>query len=170
MMLFLIAAPDGRADALRAEVYKKVASVLRRFPGTARESVASRFAVASWTEFFPGRHQISERFLELVVDTPTGDLFAGDASTWEEVSLVDSATVTYEPTRFDLNAILDNIHLLWQSPTWTRMPEVAPDLVPTMLALGDGETTIPVPPFQKSDRAFKHTHLTSAPTLMTSYM
>ncbi|MFS0885191.1 hypothetical protein AB3M81_08300 [Aeromicrobium sp. 179-A 4D2 NHS] len=169
MMLFVIAAPEGRADALRAEVYKKIASILRRYPGTARESVAARFAVASWTEFFPGRHQISERFLDLVVDTPTGDLFAGDQSTWEEVSLTDASAIPFEPTDFGLNAILDNIHLLWQSPTWTRMPELAPDLVPTMLAQS-GETTIPVPPFQKSDRAFKHTHLPSAPTLMTSYM
>lgn len=169
MMLFLIAAPEGRADALRAEVYKKIASVLRRFPGTAKESVAARFAVASWTEFFPGRHLISERFLDLVVDRPTGDLFAGDESTWEEVSLVDGDAISFEPDDFGLNAILDNIHLLWQSPTWTRMPELAPDLIPTMLALS-GETTIPVPPFQKSQRRFKHTHLSSAPTLMTSYM
>lgn len=169
MVLFLIAAPKTRADQVRAEVYKKMASVLRRFPGTAQESVAARFAVATWTEFFPARNAISPRFLDLVVDRPTGDLFAGDQSTWQEVSLLDIDAIPYEPRNFDLNAILENIHLLWQSPVWTRIPEVAPDLTPTMMALS-GETTIPVPAFKKSDRVFEHKVMTSPPEPMRAYM
>ena len=152
-VVFLIAPPHGtNANTVRSETYKAVSAVVRRYPGTARESIASRIGVASWTEWFPERHMIAPRFLTMTVDRPSG-METGEM-TWTETELL-SSSYAYTPKHAGLTAILDNAHLLWSAPLWLRDFRKAPSLVPTIMAHME-ITDIPYSKPKRSGRAAGH--------------
>lgn len=143
MVVFVVAPPHGtNANAVRTATYKAVASAVRRLPGTAYESVASRIGIATWTDWFPQRHHISEDFFSLTVDMAAG--MRDGAMTWRSVPLLSPTSTPFAPNREDLTAILDNAHLLWGTPVWLRDHRRAPSLIPTMLVnAGRDPLTIP---------------------------
>jgi hypothetical protein len=143
-VVFVVAPPQGGggASTVRSDTYKAVASVVRQFPGTAQESIASRIGVATWTEWFPEKHKISPRFLNMTVDMAAG--MKDGEMTWTETELLDMTAYPFAPKEPGLVAILDNMHLLWSAPTWLRDHRRAPSLVPTMLAAA-GRAGRPIP-------------------------
>lgn len=48
---------------LRHEIYRKMAQVLKEFPGRGQDSPAARIGIAHWEQWFPGRHLMSGEFL-----------------------------------------------------------------------------------------------------------
>ena len=142
-VVFVIAPPHGAsANSVRADTYKVIASVVRRFPGTVRESIDTRIAVASWTDWFPERHMIEPGFFSMAVTMPSG--MSDGKMIWKETELLNTSTYPFIPSRPELNAILENAHLLWGTPVWLRDHRRAPSLIPTIMRHA-GVGTIPIP-------------------------
>ena len=142
-VVFVIAPPHGAsATAVRTETYKTIAAVARRFPGTVRESIASRIGVANWTTWFPERHLVSTSFFPLSVDMPAE--MVNGAMTWQQAEMLNPKTYRYSPNHLGLTAILDNMHLLWGTPVWLRDHRRAPSLIPTIMERS-GVSAVPIP-------------------------
>ena len=73
---------------------------------------------------------IAPRFLTMTVDMPSG--MEDGEMTWTETELLNPS-YAYNPKVAELNAILDNAHLLWSAPLWLRDCRKAPSLVPTIM-------------------------------------
>ncbi len=120
LVVVFIAAPhpdrkDGKnpLTALR----NAISDVLREFPGTGSDSPAARIGVASWADYFPARHEISELFFRLEADFPVGQ--GRGADKWVPRGLLDEQK--FEPWKtFDATAIIDNAPLLGATPHWLR--------------------------------------------------
>lgn len=78
VVLFVTAPPphrmreDGRDPFARSYLGAIGRTLESRFPSRSADSPAHRIGVASWTNFFPARHELSEAFAELVAHFPTG--------------------------------------------------------------------------------------------------
>lgn len=62
---------DGTNPAL-AHIMESLRRAAERYPGTGLNSPASRIGVASWHNFFPAAHEISEDFYRLTAEFATG--------------------------------------------------------------------------------------------------
>lgn len=110
--------PDRtRGKNARRAVYETVGRVLREFPGTGPDSPAARIGCASWTDWFPARHHISDLFLRLEADFATGS--GSGASKWMPLGLLDEYAFTPWKT-FDARAVIDNAPLIAATPHWMR--------------------------------------------------
>lgn len=117
-----VAAPENTARAL---VRKTVLEAVRRFPGSSRNRTAERIGCASWSDWFPGRHEIDDGFLSLTAQFPRG---TDSRDHWERVSIMDRSAVPYadgSPDRGDTIAL--NARLLAGTPYWIRVGQ-RPDL------------------------------------------
>ena len=89
VVVFVVA---DRTDAgetrksLAAQVRKSIARTVRARPGNAHNRTAERMLVVDWRDWFPAAHTVSEQFLFLTADRPSGR-----DGTWEQVSLLDVA-------------------------------------------------------------------------------
>lgn len=102
----------------RQEIYRRLAKVLRDFPGTGKDSPAARIGVASWDEWFPARHEMSEAFFGLTADFALNSVSAGAARWLPRNLLTDYA---FEPWHtFDATAVINNAPLLTATPHWMR--------------------------------------------------
>lgn len=120
LVIVFIAAPhpdrkDGKNPL--TGIRNAVSDVLRDFPGTGTDSPAARIGVASWADWFPARHELSELFFRLEVDFATGD--GKGAAKWAPRGLLDEQK--FEPWKtFDAAAVIDNAPLLGATPYWLR--------------------------------------------------
>lgn len=101
----------------RGEIYRRLSKVLTEFPGTGKNSPAARIGVATWDEWFPARHELSEEFFTLTADFAVG---AGrGAQKWVPRQLLGDYGFTPWET-FDPTAVVDNAPLIAATPHWFR--------------------------------------------------
>lgn len=132
----------------RTRTYQAIRDATREFPGTARDRVAARMGVASWPEWFPANGLVSQDFLGMRVDRPTGP--ADDL--WQTCDMLDPAQLGFAPTDpAAMRAVLDNAHMLAGVPHWLRTVEQAPQIWPLLLS-NAGLSEIPVPPPKRTNR------------------
>lgn len=122
----------------RHEIYRRVAAVLREFPGRGKDSPAARIGIAAWEEWFPARHELSDDFFELNADFAVGD--APGAGRWESRSLLNMDFQPWET--FDATAVVDVSKLLGASPYWMRTGDHTHLIGSPLQRAGD---TVPVP-------------------------
>jgi hypothetical protein len=101
----------------RHAIYKKMAQVLRDFPGRGQDSPAARIGVAHWEEWFPDKHLMSEAFLNLEADFAINDATGPDR--WATRGMLSDYDFTPWHT-FDATAVLENSKLLAATPHWMR--------------------------------------------------
>lgn len=154
MVVFVEAAPHdggfrfGTGPAVRSQVYKAVASVVREFPGSAADRIANRFGVVAWSQWFPQRGHGSQEFEFLEVERPTGP--ANDR--WERASLLDEFTIPFNPVDPAMSrAIIDNAGMLYGTPWWLREDTDTPDTWPKLINRV-GWSELPVPPVSRESR------------------
>lgn len=129
----------------RREIYRRLSAVLREFPGTGEDSPAARIGVASWDEWFPARHELSEAFLGLQADFALRD--ARGADKWVPRQLLTGYPFTPWHT-FDATAVLQNAPMLGASPHWLRTGDHTRLLGTPMSRSGED---IPQPPPVRPD-------------------
>ena len=122
LVVLFVAAPHpdrtraGKDDP-RSAIYRALSQVLASFPGTGADSPAARIGIASWEEWFPGRHLMSESFFGLRADFALND--AKGAQKWVSRELLGD--VGFEPWHtFDAKAVIENAKLLAATPHWLR--------------------------------------------------
>ncbi len=124
LTVVFVAAPHpdrtrGRSADPRTAIYKKLAQVLRDFPGRGQDSPAARIGIAHWEEWFPDRHLMSENFLNLRADFALNDTTGPDR--WTPRNLLDTEAYPFTPWHtFDATAVLENAKLLAATPHWMR--------------------------------------------------
>lgn len=151
-VVFVVATPvtAQHRDVVRTRnrIYEAVARAVAQFPGTTSNPVAERIGVATWREWFPGQHLLSDDFLTMRVDRPTGT----GADKWQQADLLDPRTMPIPAAdRARLRAIVDNAALLGQTPFWLRSQPDAPDLVDWMMRRA-GLDDLPLPSAVKPER------------------
>jgi len=102
IVVFVVAdrtnAGRGSRRSLDAEVRKGISRATRFRPGSIHNRTAGRMLVVDWRDWFPARHEVSDEFLFLSAQRPTGP-----AGGWEDVSLLDGSAIRppqrmYAPT------------------------------------------------------------------------
>lgn len=132
VVLFLTApAAGGPPGALVGTVRKEVARVVRRYPGTASETIGQKIFVATWPQWNPGRHLLTDSLVTMTADAAAG--MRDGAMTWKPVEILNQRALPYQPATAGLTAILDNCHLLWGMPHWLRDHHQAPDMTPLVV-------------------------------------
>lgn len=121
LVVVFIAAPhpdrnDGK-NPLRS-IREALAEVLKDFPGTSSDSPAARIGVASWADWFPARHELSELYFRLEADFCVGQ--GRGAAKWVPRGLLDEQKFEPWKTTFDATAVIDNAPLLGATPHWLR--------------------------------------------------
>lgn len=121
---------DSKGHRARAKIYKQINASSKEFPGRSGDRVAERIGVASWREWFPAAGAVSEAFLAMRVDRPTGR----EENVWEPCDMLNPADRPFQPAEdFDATAVLDNSALLGQTPCWLREKYTPPQLWRMML-------------------------------------
>ena len=124
-VLFLLAEPvDASRSDLALRVRRAVSSAVRSHPGPVSSPVASRLAVASWTDWFPRRWEVSEAFTRLRA-------LRRAAGGWEPVELLGA------PCRAGSTAAVEASGLLAGVPWWLRRDDLDP-MAPLMAPYGAG--------------------------------
>lgn len=101
----------------RHAIYKKVAQVLKEFPGRGQDSPAARLGIVHWEEWFPDRHLMTEAFFNLEADFAINDATGPDR--WARRGmLMDYAFSPWHT--FAATAVLENSKLLAATPHWMR--------------------------------------------------
>ncbi|WP_377085725.1 hypothetical protein [Pseudarthrobacter oxydans] len=109
--------PKDRSGDPRHEIYRRVAAVLKEFPGTGADSPAARIGIAAWDEWFPGRHELSEDFFTLSADFALNNVHG--PGKWVKRELLGDYRFTPWQT-FDATAVVDHAPLLAATPHWMR--------------------------------------------------
>lgn len=100
---------------------RHISSAVAGFPGVPGESAADRMLVASWQDFFPAAHSVSEEFLRLAVHAPTGPQV--ERERWRPCALLGEGRValTASPGRAEeLRSVVAAAQMLAGSPFWMR--------------------------------------------------
>lgn len=125
----------------RAEIYRRIAKVLKDFPGTGTDSPAARIGVASWNEWFPARHELGEAFFSLEADFATAP--GKGAARWAPKQLFgDYAFTPWEA--FDATAVIDNAPAILATPHWMRTGDHT-HLIGTPMSRAGEDTPHPAP-------------------------
>ena len=122
LTLLLITAPHPDRPRHTAadpahEIKRRLKRVLQEFPGTGEDSPAARIGLAHWEDWFPGRHLLSEEFLNLTAYYAINPSSGPDR--WARRDLLGDYTFTPWST-FDATAVINNAPLLTASPHWLR--------------------------------------------------
>lgn len=121
LVIVFIAAPHPKRSNIgrdpRNEIYRRLSKVLQEFPGTGADSPAARIGVASWDEWFPARHEMSEAFLSLQADFALAG--GRGAAKWEPRKILTDYAFGRWHT-FDAAAVIDNSKLIAGTPFWLR--------------------------------------------------
>lgn len=144
LVVLFVAAPHpdrgSTAKDPRREIYRRLAKVLTEFPSRNRDSPAARIGVASWEEWFPARHELSESFLSMRADFALGE--GRGPAKWKARELF--GTYGFRAWEgFDATAIIDNAPLIAATPHWLRTGEHTGILGSPMSRAG---SEVPVPP------------------------
>lgn len=143
-ILFLAAPHPDRTEAgrdPRKEIYRSLTKVLNEFPGTGPDSPAARIGVATWDEWFPARHELSESFFTLTADFALGT--GRGAQKWVPRELLGAYDFTPWQT-FDAAAIVENAPLIAASPHWLRKGDHT-HLIGTPMSRAQEEAPQPTP-------------------------
>ncbi|MGO4230462.1 hypothetical protein AB4Y72_16560 [Arthrobacter sp. YAF34] len=122
LTVLFVAAPHpdrkfGGGNDPRRGIYETVRGVLKEFPGRGPDSAAARIGVTSWEDWFPGQHQLSERFFHLEADFMVGP--GPGPERWTTRRMLTD--YTFEPWHtFDATAVVDNAPILAATPHWMR--------------------------------------------------
>jgi hypothetical protein len=121
LTVVFIAAPHPRrkdgTNPLTA-IRNSISDVLREFPGTGTDSPAARIGVASWDDYFPARHELSENFFRLEAEFAVGQ--GRGAAKWVPRGLLDEQKFEPWTATFDATAVIENASLLGATPHWFR--------------------------------------------------
>lgn len=160
VVLFVAAEPPGKVkegtdstpSSVRGRIYSAIKRAVRENPGTSYDQVAARMGVATWREYFPGNHLVSDRFMNLTADFDLG----GHEEKWKTINMLDLFDLPFEPAdTFDPEEILSNATMLASVPYWLRTGprarKAARKLVDRTLRLADS-IGVPVPPPARANR------------------
>lgn len=107
--------PGERGSAAATDIRRAVQKVMRKYPERSRSSPASRIGVVGWSDWFPGRHLISDAFLSMEAKFPVG---RDSADRWRAVPIAD---ISFDPAdRCDPLALARNASALYHVPHWLR--------------------------------------------------
>ncbi|XKH58504.1 hypothetical protein LG293_17940 (plasmid) [Citricoccus nitrophenolicus] len=116
LVVLFVAAPDPERTAHRNDpssaVRKTIAEVVSQYPGTGRNDPARRIGFVHWREWFPARHQVSDRFMDTQVWFPTGR----GLDRWQPASLEE---IEFDP-QYDMQQMVDAASVLASTPHWLR--------------------------------------------------
>jgi hypothetical protein len=133
VVVFVIAdrtnAGRGSRRSLDSEVRKSVASTVRFQPGTIHNRTANRMFVVDWRDWFPARHEVSDDFLFLAAQRPSGPNGA-----WQSVSLFDANALPAPTDTRALTAVAHYASGLRLVPHQLRRNRQAPNLSDRSLA------------------------------------
>ncbi len=132
-VLFLDAAVPDRTDRLRRDVWTSTRATVGRaayaMPGSLRNQVPQRMAVARWQWWFPQARSCAPAFLTLQAQRPTGP----HTDRWEQVHLLDPFDLEFAPRDPEISQqLLRNSRGLWGAPSWLRDQE-PPDFSQVLL-------------------------------------
>lgn len=160
VVLFIAAEPPGKikegtdstVSSVRGRIYSAIKRAVREHPGTSYDQVAARMGVATWREYFPGNHMVSDRFMNLTADFDLG----GYDEKWKTINMIDLFDLPFEPAdSFDAEEIISNATMLASVPYWLRTgpdaQKAAKKLCQRMLSLAD-VSGVPVPPPARANR------------------
>lgn len=160
VVLFIAAEPpakikegtDATPSSVRGRIYSAIKRAVREYPGTSYDQVAARMGVATWREYFPGNHMVSDRFMNLTADFDLG----GYEEKWKTVNMLDLFDLPFTPAdSFDAEEIISNATMLASVPYWLRTgssaQKAAHKLSQRMLSLAE-VSAIPVPPPARPNR------------------
>ncbi|WP_159619407.1 hypothetical protein [Arthrobacter zhaoguopingii] len=91
--------------------------MLRDYPGTGADSPAARIGVASWDQWFPALHEMSESFFTMQADFALGP--GTGPARWVSRGLLGDYSFTPWHS-FDATAVIDNAPLLTATSHWLR--------------------------------------------------
>lgn len=107
-------------NTANAEIQAAIREAVRDYPGTALNRTASRLGMVSWTEWFPGPHEVSSSFDGLTASflaRGTDDAEEG----WRPVRLLDEEDLPYREGSAEAGeTIATNTRLLAGTPHWLR--------------------------------------------------
>lgn len=107
-------------NTANSEIQAAIREAVRDYPGTALNRTASRLGMVSWTEWFPGPHEVSSSFEELTASflaRGTDDNEEG----WRHVRLLDEQDHPYrEGSAEAREMVATNARLLAGTPYWLR--------------------------------------------------
>jgi hypothetical protein len=125
----------------RGEIYRRLSKVLTEFPGVGKDSPAARIGVATWDEWLPARHEMSEEFFSLQADFALGT--GRGAQKWVPRQLLGDYPFTPWET-FDATAVVDNAPLIAATPHWLRKGDHT-HLIGTPMSRANEEAPQPPP-------------------------
>lgn len=132
IVVFVVAdrtnAGHGSRRSLDNTVRKSIAKTARFRPGTVHNRTANRMFVVDWRDWFPARHEVSDDFLFLSAQRPSGPNNA-----WETVSLFDDAAIPSPRQMTAPTAVAHYASGLRLVPHQLRRNRQAPNLSDTTL-------------------------------------
>jgi mRNA-degrading endonuclease toxin of MazEF toxin-antitoxin module len=161
VVVVLIATPPDRAQSkqarrVRSATYQAVLRAVKKHPGVSYDPTSHRIGVATWREWFPAAHKVSDAFLSMRVVRPIGN---GDGpGRWEPCDLMDFSRMPFEAKDLAaLMAVVDNAGGLGQTPHWLRANTNPPTFITDMLA-DAGLRDIPRPVSKRPERLTGRLH------------
>ncbi|RYC10546.1 hypothetical protein [Nocardioides zhouii] len=126
-VIFLIAPSleltEGEWETIRRTVYKEILRACRKHPGMGLDPTMARIGVATWREWFPSMHTVSDGFFTLRADRLRPWDSYGRIKDWETADFVDRASVSFTPADPQaVREVITNARALGQSPHWLRTP------------------------------------------------
>lgn len=107
-------------NTAHAEIQAAIREAVRDYPGTALNRTAARLGIISWTQWFPGPHEVSDPFRELTASFLARGTDASEEG-WRPVRLLDKDELQYrEGSEEAGEAIAMNSRLLAGTPHWLR--------------------------------------------------
>lgn len=145
LVVLFVAAPHPdrveHRDDPAAKVRQAIVEAIGSYPGLGRNDPARRIGFVHWREWFPARHEISERFLDTHCWFPTGR----GLERWQPGRLDE---VELDPD-YDLAEMVDGISVLASTPHWLRTGTASTILGDPMTRAG---IELPVPPVARPNR------------------
>lgn len=155
IVLFVAAAHPDRAGGnqtatIEGTVRRTIADVLRGYGESGIDSPAARMGFASWTDWFPSRHHVSQAFMDLQVQVPQNG--------WHTTSLLKD--FAFKPWKgFDATACIDQGRILSATPHWLRVGDHTHLVGSPMDRMN---IPVPVPPAQNPEFSDRPGSLTAA--------
>lgn len=115
VLFFACPSPKTRTpSSLISSIRNAIASVIAPLHGEVRARVASRIAVASWSDWFPSPGHISPGLFALTAAVPTGP----STDRWRQINLADPTSIPV--VKSDIRRIMANTSYLYGLPHWMR--------------------------------------------------
>lgn len=114
LVVLFVSAPSPERSNHRNDpssaVRKTITEVISQYSGTGRNDPARRIGFVHWQEWFPARHQVSDRFTDTQVWFPTGR----GLDRWQSATLEG---IEFDP-QYDLAQMVDAASVLAATPHW----------------------------------------------------